>query len=246
MLDEHLPFVWSGIDDYGLTSEEFRVLHRISRRGECTESAANMSTALLICERTIRMCFRVLSDVGAITETERIGCTTLRKAVVFERWEDKSALLQARQQVKAKWKPKPTPAPVAPLQEIQPSPARDTGGAAPVAAKGNPSKTIQLRNTEAAVKSPRRTDELFELLAAICRIDYKVCTGEQRHQLNQSLKILRGVDVTKEQLTAAGFYWYEQDWRGKQRPPKPSEIREDWDVAKSYVPVAERAKKVAF
>jgi hypothetical protein len=72
-------------------------------------------------------------------------------------------------------------------------------------------------------------DELFESLASVCRIDWKLCTVAQRGQLNQTVGVLRKEGHTAQEIQRVGCWWFANDWRGKKgQAPKPSEIREVW------------------
>lgn len=81
-------------------------------------------------------------------------------------------------------------------------------------------------------ESNTRQDQLFESLAAVCRIDWKVCTAEQRAQLNQSVGILRKAGHTPQEVQTVGKWWVEYDWRGRKgQAPRPADIREVWQQA---------------
>jgi len=76
---------------------------------------------------------------------------------------------------------------------------------------------------------PRTRDELFESLASLCRIDWKLCTVEQRGALNQTVGILRKEGHTAIEVQQVGEWWWKSDWRGKQgQAPTPSQVREVW------------------
>ena len=77
MPDDHAPFVWSEIDDYGFTPEEFRVLHRIARRGKCTESFVSMAKAIKMSESIVRRSVRILLSAGVISKEDRKGDTSI-------------------------------------------------------------------------------------------------------------------------------------------------------------------------
>ena len=72
--------------------------------------------------------------------------------------------------------------------------------------------------------------QMFEDLAKLCQIDWRVCTKEQRGALNQTEKRLRcKVSATSGDIEQFGKWWYQHDWRGRQRqPPKPHQVRETW------------------
>lgn len=84
-------------------------------------------------------------------------------------------------------------------------------------------------------RDPHR-DELFEALASVCRIDWKLCTAQQRGALNQSVKVLRDAGRTPHEVRQVGEWWFAYDWRGRKgEAPKPSQIREVW--AQAFSPV---------
>lgn len=92
----------------------------------------------------------------------------------------------------------------------------------------------------------RPRDLVFETVAAVCGIDWTVCTEPQRQQLNQTVTTLRraaekhAVDEpgTLDRIRHTERYWQRIDWRGKQgQPPTPAQLREVWGAAmKTYAP----------
>jgi len=92
---------------------------------------------------------------------------------------------------------------------------------------------IKERITSAsAEENAKRKDELFESVASLCRIDWKLCTAEQRGALNQTCGILRKEGHTPEEVRQFGQWWWKSDWRGRQgQAPTPSQIREMWQQA---------------
>lgn len=89
-----------------------------------------------------------------------------------------------------------------------------------------------------AEEQPGTRDELFESLASLCRIDWKLCTGEQRGALNQTVGMLRKAGHTPEAVTRVGEWWWKSDWRGKQgQAPTPSQVREVWMQAFEAAPI---------
>jgi len=82
-------------------------------------------------------------------------------------------------------------------------------------------------------------DELFEALAFVCRVDWKICPDEQRGALNQTTKILRKAGRTAEEVRRVGDWWFANDWRGKQgQAPRAEQIREVW--AQAFAPMPDR------
>lgn len=81
-------------------------------------------------------------------------------------------------------------------------------------------------------KPKRQPDPMFEALAEVCRIDWHLCTEDQRGELNQSVGILRGEGHTPAEITVFGRWWYQGDWRGKKgQAPTPSQVRDTWQNA---------------
>ena len=71
--------------------------------------------------------------------------------------------------------------------------------------------------------------QMFEDLARLCQVDWRVCTKEQRGALNQTEKILRDAGATRGDFPEFEKWWYLHDWRGRQgQPPKPHQVRETW------------------
>lgn len=100
---------------------------------------------------------------------------------------------------------------------------------------GNSSSSFtnkEIHTSASAEGQPKPNDGLFQTLARVCRIDYRVCTTEQRGALNQTVGILRKANHTSDEVERVGEWWFTRDWRGKQgQAPKPHEIREVWQQA---------------
>ena len=74
--DVRLPFIPGQLDDLGLTAQEFRVVCRISRRGECSESMANIARGCGLHVKTVRKLVRRLQELRIIEVSARPGTTT--------------------------------------------------------------------------------------------------------------------------------------------------------------------------
>lgn len=102
--------------------------------------------------------------------------------------------------------------------------------------KGN-----EIRNEKSvgeSLETPSRTPALEELARAIaktCRINPKIATKKQRDGLNYAYSTLRAIEATATDVEAREVWWYENDWRAKKenRPPRPEELVEVWEVAGS-------------
>lgn len=83
-MSESFPlFVHHEIDDFGLASNEFRILAHIARRvgasfgGECNEAVENMAHLCKMEEKTARKCLQRLVLLGFLKKRERKGQTTI-------------------------------------------------------------------------------------------------------------------------------------------------------------------------
>ena len=70
-------FIGSAIDDAGLDLYEFRILARVSRRGQCFESIPNMANGCRMSLSRGRKALRSLAAKGWIVVSERSGDTKL-------------------------------------------------------------------------------------------------------------------------------------------------------------------------
>lgn len=120
-----------------------------------------------------------------------------------------------------------------------PSPPTVSGNGNAIAKNSLSDCSLQIANkTHASAHAEgRTTDPLFESLATVCRIDWKVCTAEQRGALNQTCGILRKAGHTAADVVRVGEWWSASDWRGKQgQAPRPEQIREVWQQAFDPLP----------
>jgi uncharacterized protein YdaU (DUF1376 family) len=98
---------------------------------------------------------------------------------------------------------------------------------------GNTAFASSIKEIHASANAEeRQPDPLFESLASLCRINWKVCTDAQRGALNQTCGILRKQGHTAEEVESVGQWWWRTDWRGKQgQAPTPAQIRDVWEQA---------------
>lgn len=76
------PFIPAWLDDAGLSAAEFRVFCRISRRGDCHESVANIAKGCRLHPDTIsESVIPALIDRGLITKENRPGFTSVLRVV---------------------------------------------------------------------------------------------------------------------------------------------------------------------
>jgi len=69
------PFVPAWLDDAGLSASEFRVLCRVARRGDCTESGPNIAKGCKLHPDTAWDALKSLEAQGLITKEKRHGKT---------------------------------------------------------------------------------------------------------------------------------------------------------------------------
>ncbi len=82
MSDSHtqevrLPFIPGHLDDLGLTPQEFRIVCRVSRRGECSESMTNIARGCGLHLKTVRRLVGRLQALKVIEVSARPGITTI-------------------------------------------------------------------------------------------------------------------------------------------------------------------------
>jgi uncharacterized protein YdaU (DUF1376 family) len=112
-----------------------------------------------------------------------------------------------------------------------PDPEPNNGNGKRIAMHGLSDFSLQT-SVNASANAKEKRDELFESLASVCRIDWKLCTAEQRGALNQTLGILRKEGHTALEVRQVGEWWFASDWRGRQgQAPRPDQIREVWQQA---------------
>jgi len=70
---KHGLFVGSAVDDGGLDPFEFRVLCRIARRGDCTESLANIARGTRMGANRCREAIRALVGRGLVEREDLVG-----------------------------------------------------------------------------------------------------------------------------------------------------------------------------
>jgi hypothetical protein len=79
-------FTYHAIDDYGLDPFEFRVLHRIARRGDCWESAPQIAQGCKMGKTKAHEVLNTLEACGLIEANPRLGQSTIYRVKPFTEW----------------------------------------------------------------------------------------------------------------------------------------------------------------
>lgn len=223
-------FISAKLDDYGLTADEFRVLCRIARRGDCTEGVKGMAEGCLLSERQVRYARRVLLACGFISEETRIGYTSILRCCVPAKWASPDAYKTIREEIrKGDTEKRPqhkeeeaetTPATDAGLHPMQGVLHTVQGGTAHGAAKGTPIKVLPKGNLEPngsrrgkarkAAKAERPKNPFYEEFGKAFEARYEVPYGWKKGDYVQfaGLKDLYGEKFTLEEwVRACGNYF---------------------------------------
>src|SRR5262245_37191639 len=80
-------FVYSLLDDYGLSPAQFRVLAHIARRGEAFGSISNMSRVCRLHPHTVRCALRFLVTHRLLFRMKRPGKTWLYRLAPANQWQ---------------------------------------------------------------------------------------------------------------------------------------------------------------
>lgn len=107
MPEEKTPalFLHSAIDDYDFTPEEFRIIHRVARRGECTESFLTMETHLHISESMIRKVVKFLVVHNILIKRDKLGSSSTIWVAPFDSWNSKETVDSSRPKQKGRRRP---------------------------------------------------------------------------------------------------------------------------------------------
>jgi len=88
---------------------------------------------------------------------------------------------------------------------------------------------LPVATTEKDLTPPQ---EMFEALAEVCCIDWKVAPregGRGTGAVNHTGKVLREQGIKPAEVYDFGLWWTANDWRGKQnQPPAPAEVQSEW------------------
>jgi hypothetical protein len=184
-------FIAAALDDYGLTADEFRVLCRIARRGDCTEGTKGIAEGCKLSERQVRYAVRVLTACGFISIQERVGFTSIMKCQPQTKWVKPEQYDAVKAQVLTA-DPKRKPTHKTPARPARPAHGAGgvlhtvQGGTAHGAAKGNPIKVIPVKESKPngleredapGSKKPRKEDpyyaEFGKAFKGVYEIPYK-------------------------------------------------------------------------
>ncbi len=81
-------FVHSRLDDLGLSASEFRIVARVARRGECTESIPNMAKGCFLHRKTVEAALKALTARRVILKESRPGASSIYKVAPMSEWLD--------------------------------------------------------------------------------------------------------------------------------------------------------------
>lgn len=209
MPDDHAPFVWSEIDDYGLTPEEFRLLHRISRRGDCRESIMSMARGIKMSESTVHRTVAVLLSAGLISKEDRTGDTSIIRVQPISDWASPETLESLRPKKKGRVRTipshgdtPPTETPVSPrpdpLSLRHPTPVTETTPLVTETPKGSTigstlKEVPKERGKRAARSTPQMTDDEWLLSLG----ENPLYEGIDIPRLYEKMKVWCGVNRQK-------------------------------------------------
>ncbi len=133
-MGDERPFIPRKMDDAGLTAAQFRILCRVSRRGECYESIANMARGCRLAIKTVKSVLPHLISRNMLSKQNRTGQTSVYRVQPAMEW-------------RAEPGPNDYPAQMA-TQVVKPPPPQGkrhpAHPAQTVPHKGNPTKAIPI------------------------------------------------------------------------------------------------------
>ena len=97
-----LPFIPSGLDDYGLSTAEFRIVCHISRRGVCKSAIPTMARVCCMSQKTLKTALRRVVQYGIVCREFQIGKVLSLGIAPVTQWKPprvKQTLGQNRPQV---------------------------------------------------------------------------------------------------------------------------------------------------
>lgn len=234
-------FIHSELDDYGLTALEFRVYARLARRagqhGKHSESIPNMATEFDYSVRSVQRAVKLLLLCKLITRHSRPGRTDQYSLNPRSAWLSREKSIEIRNQIFGRSGDTREGGSgdirdSGDMREGGSGDTREGGVVTPGIDEGTPSEGTPNNTSPPKPKRSKPKDDLFESLASLCGIDWKVCTEAQRGALNQTCGVLRKAGHTAEQVGQVGQWWWKQDWRGKRgQAPTPAQVREVWRQA---------------
>jgi len=74
----------------------------------------------------------------------------------------------------------------------------------------------------------KQNQDMFNAIAKVCQINWRVASSRAKGQINQSGKKLRDEGFSSDDILSFGEWWFAKDWRGvKGQPPTPAQIRDE-------------------
>lgn len=80
-------FVHSSVDNFGLTSAQFRVLCHVSRREDCFGTIPNIANTCRLNKDTVKTTLKFLTEHGIISKEKRPGTTNVYRVNPFPDWK---------------------------------------------------------------------------------------------------------------------------------------------------------------
>lgn len=90
-MSERKPFIPRFLDDFGFTPAEFRIVCRISRRGDCFESIPNIAAGCKLSVKTVKAVIPALTNRGVLVKVSRRGRTSIFRLAPARQWQGPGA-----------------------------------------------------------------------------------------------------------------------------------------------------------
>jgi hypothetical protein len=156
-VNDQKPFIPRQMDDAGLTPAQFRVVCRVSRRGDCTESIKNIARGCRLAIGTVKKVLPFLVANNVLAKEKRTGQTSIFKVNPPREWQ-----VEPRPKGSPGQKTTRYPKQTGPKANSHPSPPAQT-----TAHKGNPPEGNPLKgeqSPEFAVRNGGNKREMWQLL----------------------------------------------------------------------------------
>jgi len=79
-------FIHSRLDEYGLSSVEFRLYCRVARCGDCWQTVETIAAGCRVGVKTVRSGLKFLVGRGLLSKEPRIGTTQIYRCTPFDAW----------------------------------------------------------------------------------------------------------------------------------------------------------------
>ena len=86
-MSERKPFIPRALDDFGFTPAEFRIVCRISRRGDCWESIPKIAKGCKLSVKTVKAVIPALINWGVLVKVPRPGRTSILRLAPSRQWQ---------------------------------------------------------------------------------------------------------------------------------------------------------------